>query len=122
MNCNPKVGYFLTVSDMGAVTIRNVPEEVHRAIQVRAAQNGRTFQAEICEILATVVKPEGRVKLGDLLADIGRKVKLTDEEMVAFDRPQSPHRNTLRAATGPRRSPDSAANRPRSSTTHPFQV
>ena len=77
---------------MRAVTIRNVPEEVHRAIRVRAAQNGRTLQAEMCDILATAVKPEGRVKLGDLLASIGRKVKLTDEEMAFFDRDQSPAR------------------------------
>lgn len=66
---------------MRAVTIRNMPEEVHRAIRVRAAQNGRTLQAELREILAAAVKPEGRLKLGDMLADIGRKVKLTDEEV-----------------------------------------
>lgn len=77
---------------MRAVTIRNVPEEVHRAIRVRAAQNGRTLQAEMCEILAAAVKPEGRVKLGDLLADIGRKVKLTDEEMAVFEHDHSPAR------------------------------
>lgn len=77
---------------MRAVTIRNVPEEVHRAIRIRAAQNGRTLQAEMCEILATAVKPEGRVKLGDLLAGIGRKVKLTDEEMAVFERDHSPAR------------------------------
>jgi plasmid stability protein len=77
---------------MRAVTIRNVPEEVHRAIRVRAAKNGRTLQAEMCDILTTCVKPEGRVKLGDLLASIGRKVKLTDEEMMVFDRDHSPAR------------------------------
>lgn len=77
---------------MKAVTIRNVPEEVHRAIRVRAAQNDRTLQAEMCEILATAVKPEGRVKLGDLLADIGRKVRLTEEEMAVFERDHSPAR------------------------------
>jgi len=77
---------------MRAVTIRNVPEEVHRAIRVRAAQNGRTLQAEMREILTTAVKPEGRVKLGDLLAGIGHKVQLTDEEMVVFDCDHSPAR------------------------------
>jgi len=77
---------------MRAVTIRNVPEEVHRAIRVRAAQNGRTLQAEMREILTTAVAPEGRVKLGDLLADIGRKVNLTEEDMAVFERDQSPAR------------------------------
>lgn len=79
---------------MRAVTIRNIPEEVHRAIRVRAAHNGHTLQAEMCEILAAAVKPEGRVRLGDLLADIGRKVKLTEEEMTVFDRNHSPARAT----------------------------
>lgn len=77
---------------MRAVTIRNVPEEVHRAIRVRAAQNGRTLQAEMREILTTAVAPEGRVKLGDLLADIGRRVNLTEEEMAVFERDPSPAR------------------------------
>jgi len=77
---------------MRAVTIRNVPEEVHRAIRVRAAHNGNTLQAEMCEILAAAVKPGGRVRLGDLLAGIGRKVKLTEEEMTVFDRDHSPAR------------------------------
>ena len=63
-----------------------MPEEVHRAIRIRVEHNGYTFQAEMCDILATTVKPEGRVKLGDLLAGIVRKVKLTDDETAAFDR------------------------------------
>lgn len=75
---------------MRAVTIRNVPEDVHRAIRLRAARNGRTLQAEMNEILATAVKPEGRVKLGDLLTGIGRRVQLTDKEMTVFDRVHSP--------------------------------
>jgi plasmid stability protein len=77
---------------MRAVTIRNVPEEVHRAIRVRAARNGHTLQAEMCEILTAAVKPEGRVRLGDLLTGIGRKVKLTEEEMTVFNRDHSPAR------------------------------
>jgi hypothetical protein len=32
--------------------------------------------------------------LGDLLADIGRTVKLTDEEMMVFERDHSPARAT----------------------------
>ncbi|TEA77754.1 FitA-like ribbon-helix-helix domain-containing protein [Allopusillimonas ginsengisoli] len=77
---------------MRTLTIRNVPEEVYRAIRVRAAQNGRTLQAEMCDIFTTAVKPEGRVKLGDLLASFGREVKLTDEEMAVFDPYHSPAR------------------------------
>lgn len=75
-----------------AVTVRDVPEEVHRAIRVRAAQHGRTLQAEMLAIFEQAVKPEGRVKLGNLLSEIGREVKLTDEEVAGFERDQSPAR------------------------------
>ena len=75
-----------------AVTIRNVPEEVHRAIRVRAAEHGRSLQAEMLAILGQAVKPEGRVKLGDLLESIGRETQLTDEEMANFERDGSPAR------------------------------
>lgn len=70
---------------MSSITVRNVPAEVHRALRVRAARHGRSTEAEIREILAAAVKPEGRVKLGSLLADIGRKAQLTDEEFAVFD-------------------------------------
>lgn len=70
---------------MPSITVRNVPEEVHRAIRVRAAQHGRSIEAEMRDILESAVKPEGRVKLGSLLAGIGRQVKLTDEEFALFE-------------------------------------
>ena len=70
---------------MPSVTVRNVPDEVHRAIRVRAAQHGCSIEAEMRDILESAVKPQGRVKLGSLLAEIGRKVRLTDEEFVVFE-------------------------------------
>lgn len=70
---------------MASITVRNVPEEVHRAIRVRAAQHGRSAEAEIRDILESAVKPHGRVKLGSLLAEIGRKAKLTDAELALFE-------------------------------------
>jgi antitoxin FitA len=70
---------------MSSITVRNVPDEVHRALRVRGARHGRSTEAEIREILAAAVKPEGRVKLGSLLADMGRKARLTDEEFAVFE-------------------------------------
>jgi antitoxin FitA len=70
---------------MASFTVRNVPDEVHRAIRVRAAQHGRSTEAEIREILESAVKPQGRVKLGSVLAEIGRKAKLTDDEFAIFE-------------------------------------
>jgi len=71
---------------MPSVTIRNVPDEVHRAIRIRAAQHGRSTEAEIRDILEKAAKPEGRVKLGSMLASIAREAGgLTDEEFAVFE-------------------------------------
>jgi plasmid stability protein len=59
---------------MATVTIRNVPDEVHRAIRVRAARHGRSTEAEIREILARSVQSGGRLKLGTELRRFGEKI------------------------------------------------
>ena len=70
---------------MASVTIRNVPEEVHRAIRVRAALRGHSVEAELREILEEAARPQGRLKLGSYLAQVGREMKLTDEEFALFE-------------------------------------
>lgn len=71
---------------MAMLTVRNLPDDVHRALRVRAAQHGRSTEAEVREILAAVVKPEKRLRLGDALASLGRKIGLTDEDFAVFDK------------------------------------
>lgn len=68
---------------MAMLTVRNLPEEVHRALRVRAAMHGRSTEAEVRAILEKAVKPEGRIHLGSLLAEIGQHAGLTDEEFAA---------------------------------------
>jgi len=70
---------------MAILTVRNVPDEVHRALRVRAAQHGRSTEAEVREILASVVKPEKRVRLGDALAALGREIALTNEDFEVLE-------------------------------------
>jgi plasmid stability protein len=75
---------------MAQVLVRNLPDEVHRALRVRAAIHNRSTEAEARSILAAAVLPQpsepgGRVKLGMLLTEIGREVKLTDEEFAIFE-------------------------------------
>jgi plasmid stability protein len=65
---------------MAMLTVRNLPDDVHRALRVRAAQHGRSTEAEVREILAIAVKPEHRVRLGEALAALGRKIGLTNED------------------------------------------
>ncbi|MBJ7313295.1 Arc family DNA-binding protein [Rugamonas sp. CCM 8940] len=71
---------------MAMLTVRNLPDEVHRALRVRAAQHGRSTEAEVREILANAVKPEARVRMGDALAALGRQIGLTNEDFEIVDR------------------------------------
>jgi len=70
---------------MPSLTVRNVPDEVHRAIKVMAARHGNSVEAEMRDILETVARPQHRVKLGTLLFEAGRKINLTDEEFALFE-------------------------------------
>lgn len=55
---------------MSSITVRNIPEETHRALRVRAALAGRSTEAEVRAILESAARPDDRVKLGSLLAEI----------------------------------------------------
>jgi plasmid stability protein len=70
---------------MASITVRNVPDEVHRALRVRAARHGRSAEAEIRDILEQAVKPAKRVRLGDTLAALGRKAGITNDDIAAVD-------------------------------------
>lgn len=53
---------------MISVLIRKLPLEVHRALKVRAALNGRSTEAEMREILTEAVQP---LKLKKIGRDVG---------------------------------------------------
>ena len=67
-----------------AVTIRNISDETHRALRARAAYHGRSTEAEIRDILEAAVRPPGRVKLGSLLAAIGRDAEMSNSDVEAM--------------------------------------
>lgn len=81
----------MEIYQIANVNVRNLPDEVHRAIQIQAAriqaaQHGRSTEAEIRTILERAARPEGRVKLGSFLASIARETGgLTDEEHALFE-------------------------------------
>ncbi len=75
---------------MASVTVRNLPDERHRALRVRAATHGRSTEAEIGTILESAVRPEGRIKLGSLLADIGRELGGVDLDIERDKTPTEP--------------------------------
>ncbi len=58
---------------MHAVTIRNLPDETHRALKQQAKLHGKSTEAEIRAILEEAVRPKQQVGLGTALAELGRK-------------------------------------------------
>jgi antitoxin FitA len=70
---------------MATVTVRNLPDEVHRALRVRAALVGRSTEAEIRHILEATVRPPQRLRLGTALAELSRNAGLSNEDVVALE-------------------------------------
>ncbi|MBR0843515.1 plasmid stabilization protein [Bradyrhizobium liaoningense] len=70
---------------MAAVTIRNLSEETHRAMKVRAAQHNRSAEAEMRAVLEAAVLPEGRLRLGTALSEMSRKIGLTNADVEALE-------------------------------------
>lgn len=70
---------------MPMLTIRNIPDAVHHALKVQAAQHGRSTEAEVREILAASVRPANRLRMGDALAALSRQLGLTNKDFEVFE-------------------------------------
>ena len=75
---------------MAVVTVRNLPEETHRALKLRAAQHGRSTEAEIREILEWAVRPQQRLRIGSTLAEIARRSQVREEDLAVLKRDRTP--------------------------------
>jgi plasmid stability protein len=75
---------------MPAVTVRNLSEETHRALKVRAAHNRRSTEAEIRFILEEAVSPRTRIKIGSELAAFGERFGGIDLKIVRDRKPTEP--------------------------------
>jgi plasmid stability protein len=76
---------------MAQVLVRNLPDEVHRALRMRAASHGRSTAAELRHIITETVlsrQPEvdEPVKLGTFLSQ--SPIKMTEEEFAIFESAQ----------------------------------
>ena len=82
---------------MTTLTIRQLSRELYRALQDRAAQNGRSMEDDVRTILEAAINPHARVKLGSLLAEVGRQAKLSDDEFAVFEqvRATAPSRTVI---------------------------
>ncbi|MBV9288223.1 MAG: plasmid stabilization protein [Hyphomicrobiales bacterium] len=70
---------------MPAVTIRNLSDETHRALKVLAAKHNRSTEAEMRAILEAAARPEGRLRLGSALAEMSRKVGLSNADVEVLE-------------------------------------
>jgi plasmid stability protein len=76
---------------MAAVTIRNLSDEAHRALKLRAAEHNRSTEAEMRAILEAAVQPADRLRLGSALFELSRKFGLTDAEIDIMDQVRDRH-------------------------------
>jgi antitoxin FitA len=73
---------------MSSVTVRNLPDATHRALKQRAAQYGRSTEAEIRHILENAVRLQHG--LGSALAAIGRDLGGVELTLVRDKSPTAP--------------------------------
>lgn len=73
---------------MPTVTVRNLPEETHRALRVRAAHHGRSTEAEIRVILEETVRPSKRLKIGSEIHRIASEIGGMDDLQSSLGRSQ----------------------------------
>ena len=75
---------------MPALTVRNLPEEIHRALKIRAATHGRSTEAEVRAILEETVHPKEQVKVGSVLAAFGQRFGGIDLDITRHQTPARP--------------------------------
>jgi plasmid stability protein len=75
---------------MASITIRNLPDETHRALRVRAAEHGRSTEAEVRAILNETVRPAERVKMGTALVELFRPLGGVDLDIERDKAPPEP--------------------------------
>ncbi len=69
---------------MATLTVHNLPDELYRALRVRANLHGRSTEVEVRTILEETALPEVRVLLASILTTVGRRAKLANEEFANF--------------------------------------
>lgn len=75
----------MEIYQVANVNVRNLPDEVHRAIRIQAAHHGRSTEAEIRDILEAAVRPANRLRIGSALSALSREAGLTNADFEAMD-------------------------------------
>ena len=74
---------------MPSLTVRNLPDETHRALRVRAARHGRSTEAEVRAILEETVRPAERLKIGTEIHRISQEIGGMDDRDISRERSES---------------------------------
>jgi plasmid stability protein len=73
---------------MAQITVRKIPDEVHRALKAQAEQEGISAEAKARQILAEGLFPTDQPPLGKRLRAIARELEV-DMEGIEFPRDRS---------------------------------
>lgn len=74
---------------MGTLTIRNLPEKTHKALRLRAAENGRSVEEEVRRILAEQVGRRPNYRNPKSPEEIAAAVKVAQEYFAPLRRQYS---------------------------------
>lgn len=77
---------------MAVLSVRNLPDEIHRALRVRAASHGRSTEAEVRAILEAAVNPQDQLGFGTSLWNMARAAGVTDDDVAALEQELKPRR------------------------------
>ncbi len=70
---------------MSMLTIRNLPDEVHRALRAQAKACGRSTEAQVRALLTAAVMPTNRVLIGDAFMAMAKKAGYGNEDVDALN-------------------------------------
>jgi plasmid stability protein len=73
---------------MVTIKVRNLSDETHRALRVRAASKGISMEAEARVILDEAVRPADRLQLGSALVDLFRPLGGVDLDIARDQAPR----------------------------------
>jgi antitoxin FitA len=68
------------------LTVRNLSEETHRALRMRATRHGRSTEAEVRRILDETVRPPKRLKIGSEIHRIAHEIGGMDDVEISRQR------------------------------------
>lgn len=77
---------------MSSLIVRNLEDEIVDALRRRAAEHGRSAEAEHREILRAVLLPKSRTSLKQHLLDIPKSLTNEDDDDFAFEHRRDPDR------------------------------